>query len=82
MLGELLRVLEQSEEGMELSELGRRLGAQPGAVAGMLETLARKGRVEELQPACGPCEGCRLAGGCDLPPGALRRYRLARPPRP
>jgi hypothetical protein len=66
VLSELLRLLEAEGGEMDLQELSRRLGAQPGAVAGMLDLLARKGRLVAAGAACGPCQGCRLAAQCTL----------------
>lgn len=77
MLTELLRLLDAHQGGLDLQELGRRLDAQPSAVAGMLETLIRKGRVTEIGADCGICDSCVLASRCTLPANRARRFRLA-----
>jgi hypothetical protein len=77
MLSELLRLLEENPGELNLSEIGRRLNAHPSAVAGMLETLIRKGRVVELGADCGVCSDCSLQANCALPARRVRRFQLS-----
>jgi hypothetical protein len=77
MLSRLLSLLEQSEGQVDLLRLSRELGADPGAVAGMLETLRRMGRLDVPAPACGVCESCSLSKQCRLPARRVRQYRRA-----
>jgi Mn-dependent DtxR family transcriptional regulator len=76
MLSELIRLLEGQEGELDLQELGRRLDAQPSAVAGMVETLIGMGRVTEMGPDCGLCDSCDLAKHCTLPAKRARRFRV------
>lgn len=77
MLTDLIRLLEVHDGSLDLRELGRQLDAQPSAVAGMLETLIRKGRLVETGPDCGICDSCGLAAHCTLPAKRARRFRAA-----
>ena len=77
MLTELLRLLEQNHAEYDLQELGRILGVQPSAVAGMLQTLIHKGRVVEMGADCGICDTCGIRGHCDIPIRRAKRYKIA-----
>jgi Mn-dependent DtxR family transcriptional regulator len=77
MLTELLRLLEQNHAEYDLHELGRLLGVQPSAVAGMLQTLIHKGRVVEMGADCGICATCGIRGHCDIPVTRAKRYKIA-----
>jgi hypothetical protein len=74
MLKELLRLIEQNEGELDLKSASRQLNAQPSAVAGMVETLVRMGRLTEVTPTCGPCESCGVNQQCSLPTTQLKRY--------
>jgi Mn-dependent DtxR family transcriptional regulator len=76
MLTDLLRLLEQNHAEYGLQELGRILGVQPSAVAGMLEMLVRKGRVVEMGADCGICDTCGIRGHCDIPVTRAKRYKI------
>jgi len=43
---------------MSLAELARHFQTDASAIEGMLETLERKGRIEELETQCSRCKGC------------------------
>lgn len=77
MLTQLLHLLEQNHGRLHLADLSRQLGAEPGAVLGMIETLVRKGRLVEAPPACGVCETCPLHSGCNLPVRRARQFVIA-----
>ena len=77
MLTELLLLLEQNQGQIDLAELSQQLNAQPSAVAGMLEMLIRKGRIEIIGADCGICQTCSLRAECDLPVNRARRFRLS-----
>ncbi|MEX3010956.1 FeoC-like transcriptional regulator [Hoeflea sp. TYP-13] len=47
---------------VELGQLARHVGAEPGAVEGMLDQLIRKGRVRKVD--CGT--GCKAASCCAM----------------
>ena len=76
MLSQLICLLEENEGEVDLATISRSLGAQPSAVAGMLETLIRKGRVIEVGPDCGVCDTCGLNSQCVLPARRIRRYQV------
>lgn len=77
MLTELLRLLEENQGQIDLAELSQQLNAQPGAVAGMLEMLIQKGRIEVIGADCGICQTCSLRAECELPVKRARRLRLS-----
>ncbi len=77
MLTELLNLLEENDGELDLQALSRHLGAQPSAVAGMIDLLIQKGRVEEVGADCGICDTCGLRENCTLPVNRARRYRLS-----
>lgn len=76
MLTELLSLLEQSQGELDLQAISRQLGAEPSAVAGMIEMLVRKGRLAEVGAACGFCPACNLRSACRLPAKRARQYVL------
>jgi hypothetical protein len=78
MLSQLIQLLEENEGEVDLVAVSRRLDAQPSAVAGMLETLIRKGRVIEIKPVCGVCDSCALSSHCTLPARRIKRYEVVR----
>lgn len=80
MLSQLIHLLEENEGEVDLVDVGRSLNAQPSAVAGMLETLIRKGRVVEIEPDCGVCDSCALNSHCLLPARRIKRYQVVRRP--
>ena len=60
MLSELVALLEQREHGLRLDEISRALGAQPGAVRGMLDLLVQRGRLLEIGPDGAACAACGI----------------------
>ena len=50
MLTQLVNLLENKENGLSLSEISRAMGAQPSAVASMIELLVQKGKLIEIGP--------------------------------
>jgi len=77
MLRELLRLLEENQGELNISELSQQLGASPSAILGMIETLTYMGRINELDSECGVCESCNLHTECSLPVKRAKRYKLA-----
>ena len=73
MLTELQRLIEQNQGEINLNQLSKQLGAQPSAVAGMLDFLIRKGRVQELGVDCRSCESCGFANECLMPVKRAKR---------
>lgn len=76
MLARLMQLLEQSQGQIDLPELGQQLHAQPTAVAGMIDTLVRMGRLAEVRPACVDCPACAMRDRCILPLTQPRRIRV------
>lgn len=76
MLSKLIHVLEENEGEIDLLNVGRTLNAHPSAVAGMLDTLVRKGRVLEIGADCGICDSCSLSNQCVLPARRIKRYQV------
>jgi hypothetical protein len=61
-----------------VAEISRALGAEPAAVTGMLDWLARAGRLIEVGPDGGFCGSCGLESQCQLLRVHGKRYILAR----
>ena len=60
MLSELVALLESREHGLRLDEIARALGAQPGAVRGMLDLLVQRGRLIAIGPDGNACAACGI----------------------
>ncbi len=57
MLTEIIKLL--NERGaLSLAELARHFKMDVSAMEGMLQTLDRKGRIEQLDTQCSRCKGC------------------------
>ena len=67
MLRELERLIANQRGPINLPQLARKLDANPNAIAGMLETLARKGRLTAVPPGCAACDTCPIHNACQLP---------------
>lgn len=76
MLIQLLEILRQSQGGMAISEISRRLGTDAGVVSGMLQVLIEKGRIVQIGPDGLICGTCPLQSGCNLLEGMNSRYVL------
>ncbi len=74
MLTQLLQLLENRENGLSLSEIGRELQMQPSAIMSMIELLVRKGRVIEVGPDGKYCAACGLESDCNLLKARGKRY--------
>jgi hypothetical protein len=87
LLGDLLRLLEESDTPLTSGQLADRLGKDPAVVAGMLDWLSRSGHLHVDPTAsanrtcdlstcgvAGPCEGCPFAAT----PDTGRRFLVAR----
>lgn len=77
MLAQLLNLLENKENGLSLSEISRAMGAQPSAVASMIEFLVQKGRLIEIGPDGKSCVACGLQSECSLLAARGKRYVCA-----
>lgn len=77
MLTELLRLLENKENGLSLSEISRELNAQPSAVMSMIQMLVQKGKLVEVGPDGKYCAACGLESECNLLAARGKRYAVA-----
>lgn len=77
MLTQLTELLTSKESGLSLAEISRALGAQPSAVMSMLGLLVQKGRLVEIGPDGGYCDGCGSQSDCNLLAARGKRYALA-----
>lgn len=79
MLGKILAYLETERRAVSIAEMSRALHAQPGAIAGMLDLLVRKGRVIEIGAGRRGefCEECAWQSTCALLTAPIKRYILA-----
>ena len=77
MLNQLLALFAGRHRGLSIEEISRELGAQPGAVAGMLHLLVQRGRLVEIGPDGGYCAACGLESHCSLLAARGKRYVLA-----
>lgn len=57
MLTEILKLLKERGP-MSLAELACHFQTDVPAMEGMLETLERKGRIQQLDTKCSRCKGC------------------------
>ena len=65
-LTRLITFLEKNNGRFSLDELSRAMDVPPSAVAGMIETLVRKGVLLEIGPDGGWCSACGLRNECNL----------------
>jgi hypothetical protein len=80
MLTEIIRAFRETEGPLNTNDLSRRLGVQPSALEGMLQTLVRQGKLREIDLGSQDCAFCNNAGcsHCsDVPLG--KAYELAEP---
>ena len=78
MLTQLIKLLENKESGLSLSEISRELNAQPSAVMSMIEMLVQKGKLVEIGPDGKCCTTCGLESDCNLLEARGKRYVVAR----
>jgi DNA-binding IclR family transcriptional regulator len=74
MLTQLIKLLENKESGLSLSEISRALSAQPSAVMSMIEMLVQKGKLIEIGPDGKYCASCGLESDCNLLKTHGKRY--------
>ncbi|HHH81670.1 MAG TPA: hypothetical protein ENL35_01625 [Chloroflexi bacterium] len=74
MLGEVLRLVEVSRRPVSLEEIAAALGRPPSAIEGMLETLMRLGRIEQVQANL--CQRCPAKQVCAETDGISQCYQL------
>lgn len=77
MLTQLIKLLENKESGLSLSEISRELHAQPSATMSMIEMLVQKGKLMEIGPDGKCCTTCGLESDCNLLKARGKRYVVA-----
>lgn len=83
MLTRLLEELEAAQQPLTLQELSARLGIEPSALEGMLQTLMRMGKLRDdravTMEACAlRCASCGQMSECALLARLPRTYSLVR----
>ena len=76
MLQAILAAFRQANVPLTAQGLSRQLGIEPETLAGMLQTLVRKGYLVEVGENA-PCPTCPLKALCVPDPSVSPRYRLA-----
>jgi hypothetical protein len=79
MLTQLIKLLENKESGLSLSEISRELNAQPSAVMSMIVMLVQKGKLMEIGPDGKCCTTCGLESDCNLLAARGKRYVVTPP---
>lgn len=74
MLTQLIKLLENKESGLSISEISRELNAQPSAVMSMIDLLVQKGKLIEIGPDGKYCGTCGLQSDCNLLKARGKRY--------
>ena len=74
MLKQLVRLLQNRENGLSLAEISRALNAQPSAVHSMICLLVQKGKLIEIGPDGKCCSTCGLESQCNLLAARGKRY--------
>ena len=77
MLTQLVKLLEDKENGLSLSEISREMKAQPTAVLSMIDLLVKKGKLLEVGPDGKCCTTCGMQSECNLLAARGRRYVVA-----
>jgi len=74
MLTQLVKLLEDKENGLSLSEISREMKAQPSAILSMIDLLVKKGRILEIGPDNKCCATCGIQSECNLLAARRKRY--------
>jgi len=77
MLTQLVKLLEDKENGLSLSEISRVMKAQPSAVLSMIDLLVQKGKLLEIGPDGQCCTTCGIQSDCNLLAARGKRYTLS-----
>ena len=77
MLTQLVKLLEDKENGLSLSEISREMKAQPTAVLCMINLLVQKGKLLEVGPDGKCCAVCGIQSECNLLAARGKRYVVA-----
>ena len=76
MLTQLVKLLEDKENGLSLSEISREMKAQPTAVLSMIDLLVKKGKLLEVGPDGKCCTTCGIQSECNLLAARGKRYMV------
>jgi len=77
MLNRLIKLLEEKENGLSLSEISCEMKAQPTAVLSMINLLVQKGKLIEIGPDGKCCTTCGVQYECNLLAARGKRYAVA-----
>jgi hypothetical protein len=77
MLNQLVKLLEEKENGLSLAEISRELKAQPSAILCMIDLLVQKGKLLEIGPDGKCCAACGVQSDCNLLAARGKRYEVA-----
>jgi len=77
MLTQLIKLLENKESGLSISEISRELNAQPSAVMSVIGMLVQKGKLMEIGPDGKCCTTCGHESDCNLLKAHGKRYVVA-----
>ena len=77
MLNQLVKLLEEKENGLSLSEISREMKAQSSAVLSMIDLLVQKGKLVEIGPDGKCCATCGVQSECNLLATRGKRYTVA-----
>ena len=77
MLSQLVKLLEDKENGLSLSEISRAMNAQPSAVLSMIDLMVKKGKLLEIGPDGQCCTTCGVQLECNLLAARGKRYMVA-----
>jgi len=77
MLTQLVKLLEDKENGLSLSEISREMKAQSTAVLCMINLLVQKGKLLEVGPDGKCCAACGIQSECNLLAARGKRYVVA-----
>ena len=64
MLTKILKAFEKNDGPVELDRLSRELDVERSALEGMLQTLVRQGKLQEITPGSETCVDCPRSSGC------------------
>ena len=74
MLSKLIKLLEDKENGLSLSEISRAMNAQPSAVLSMIDLVVKKGKLLEIGPDGQCCTTCGFQSDCNLLAARGKRF--------
>jgi hypothetical protein len=77
MLKQILAEFQAAQTPLGVAELSQKLALDSGVLEGMLQTLLRQNRLQEIKPIGYDCATCPVKGGCFIfSCGAPKQYIL------